>query len=578
MSSFLRNRIYLAGIQGTVLEQARGRLVLVSAFFVIAYVIVLARAADLTIIQGDLQRVSENQLYEKSVVSDRGNARADMVDRNGVILARSLSTASLFADPALVKEPEKVAKELTKIFPDLSYGSTLQKLQSKKRFVWIKRNITPEDHSKVLYLGHPELGFKQERHRIYPQGSLAAHMVGASGVDGQGLSGLEASFDQLLQERQEPLQLTLDVRLQHVLKREISSAIREYEAKAGAGLVMDVENGEILAAVSLPDYDPHAYKKANANEKFNRVTLGVYELGSTFKAFSTAAFLEKTNGNIAQKFDVREPLAVGRFKIQDYHPEKRVLSLPEVFIHSSNIGSAMIGQVVGTKDIKSFYEDIGLLTTPDFELKEIGRPIIPDPWREVNTLTASYGHGIAVSPLQLTRAMASLVNGGVLITPTIILNKNSRQKDTNNRVLRIVSPQTSHRMRQLMRLVVTQGTGSKAEVEGFLVGGKTGTAEKPGSNGYQEDKLISSFIGAFPMDEPRYVVFVMVDEPKGTKESYGYATGGWVSAPAVARVVSSMASILGMRPKKKNKKFENSLMHYVKTKEQIEKEREVAAH
>ena len=578
MSPFQRKKIHLAGTQRTALEQARGRLVLVSAFFVFAYVIIVARAADLTIIQGELQKAAESRLYEKVEATNEKKVRADIIDRNGVILARSLNTASLFVDPALVKEPVKIAKDISRIFSDLPYGSVLQKLQSKKRFVWLKRNISPEDHAQVLYLGSPALGFKKETMRIYPQGNLAAHMVGASGVDGQGLSGIEASFDALLQEKDEPLQLTLDVRLQHVLRREIASAVQEYKAKAGAGLVIDVKSGEVLAAVSLPDFDPHDYKTAGANEKFNRVTLGVYELGSTFKIFSTAAFLEKNNGNVAQKFDVREPLEIGKYTIRDYHPEKRMLSLPEVFIHSSNIGSAMMGQAIGGSELKSFYKDIGLFTPPSFELNEIGRPIIPDPWRKVNTLTASYGHGIAVSPLQLTRAAASIVNGGILVTPTIILNKNDREKDTKKSALRVVSPQTSHRMRQLMRLVVSEGTGSKASVEGFLVGGKTGTAEKPGIGGYSRNKLISSFLGVFPMDYPRYAIFIMVDEPKGTKASYGYATGGWVGAPAVSGVIASMASILGMKPNKEKKQFEDSLMRYVKTKEQIKKEQQIAAH
>ncbi len=577
MSVFQRRKIYMSGTRQTSLEQARGRLVLLSAFFVFAYVIVLARAADLSVIQGALRHVEEESLYDVADVPLKPQVRGDIVDREGVLLARSLQTASLFVDPSLVQEPVKVAKDLSKVFPELSYGSLLQKLQSKKRFVWLKRNISPEDQSKVLYLGYPGLNFKKEMHRIYPQGALAVHLVGISGVDGQGLSGIESSFDDFLEGNQEPLQLTIDVRLQHVLKREMSKTIKDFKAKAGAGLVMDVGSGEILAAVSLPDFDPYNYKDAQDREKFNRLSLGVYELGSTFKIFSTAALLEKTNARMAQKFDVRNPIKVGRFKIRDYHPAKRELTLPEVFIHSSNIGSAMMGEQVGTESLKSFYKDIGLLDAPDFEVPEIGRPLIPSPWRDVNTLTASFGHGIAVSPLQLVRAAASIVNGGLLVTPTLVSQKRQHKDALNESRLRVVSPQTSHRMRQLMRLVVTQGTGSKAEVEGFLVGGKTGTAEKPGKGGYSHKKLISSFLGVFPMDAPKYVVFVMVDEPQGTKESYGYATGGWVGAPTVARIISGMVSVLGLEPKKE-KNFEGSLIKFIKTKEQIKREREIESH
>lgn len=579
MSLFQSRKIYMSGSQKTTLDQARGRLVLISAFFVFAYVIIVARSVDLSVIQGEMQRAEEISVYDsgKSVV-EQETSRADIVDRNGVILARSLQVSSLYVDPLLVKKPTKLAKDIVEIFPELSYGKTLQKLQGKKRFAWIKRNINPEEQSKILYLGYPELGFKKEMQRVYPQGPLAVHMVGMTGIDGQGLSGIESSFDKLLNSSTESLRLTLDVRLQHALKREVEGAMIKHKAVGGAGLIMDVSNGEILSAVSLPDYDPHLHKKISSNKKFNKTTLGVYELGSSFKVFSTAAYLEHNSSGIVEKFDVREPIKVGRFQIRDYHPEDRVLTLPEVFIHSSNIGSALMGQEVGSKKLQDFYKDLGLLDTPDIEISEVGRPLVPNPWREVSTLTAAYGHGIAVSPLQLVRAASSIVNGGVLINPTIVMQKNSQKKVTKESALRIVSPQTSHRMRQLMRLTVTMGTGTKADVEGFLVGGKTGTAEKPGKGGYNRKNLISSFLGVFPMDAPRYAVFIMIDEPEGTKDTYGYATGGWVAAPAVGKVVSAMASIVGLKPKTKKKNFESDLWQHIATKEQLQKEQEIAAH
>ena len=577
MGILKHHKIYLSGTRKTALELARGRLVLVSIFFVFVYVVVLARVVDLSIIQGVLQPVQEESVYEAVSVQDDQVNRADIVDRNGVLLARSLSTASLYADPKMIQDPAAVAKDIVSAFPDLTYGDVLKKLQSKKRFVWLKRNISPDDQVKVLYMGYPGLNFKVEKRRIYPQGSLAAHVVGLSGIDEQGLSGVEASFNDLLQKDVSPLELTLDVRVQHILKREISNVIKRHKAVAGAGVVMDVETGEILAAVSLPDFDPHEYAEAKEMEKFNRFSLGVYELGSSLKIFSTAALLENNNGNMAQRFDVRKPIEVGRFKIRDYHPEKRILTLPEVFIHSSNIGSAMMGQAVGSEKLKDFYKDVGLFNASALEIPEIGSPLVPDPWREVNTMTAAFGHGIAVSPLQLVRAASSIINGGILVTPTIIKSQKGHSKASEKSALRVVSPETSHRMRQLMRLVVSEGTGKQAEVNGFLVGGKTGTAEKPGKSGYRRDKLISSFLGVFPMDAPRYAVFVMIDEPKGIKETYGYATGGWVGAPAVGRIISSMTSVLGLSPSTK-KGFESSLMKYVKTKEQIKEEQKIAAH
>jgi cell division protein FtsI (penicillin-binding protein 3) len=576
MSKVQKRKIYLSGVRKSALDQARGRLFLISVFFVFAYVIVAARAADLSLIQGNIDRQEQESSYLNHQKAQ--TERADIKDRNGVILARSLKMFSLYADPALISDPAKAAEDLVNIFPDLTYGSLLKDLQSKKRFVWIKRNISPDEQSSILQLGYPGLGFREEMKRVYPQGALTVHAVGATGIDGQGLAGIEASFDDLLNDREEPLYLTIDVRLQHALRREIEKAVELHKAKAGVGLIMDVDSGEVLSAVSLPDYDPHDYSHAKDHEVFNRFSLGVYELGSTFKIFSTAALLEKEGASLAQTFDVREPIEVGRFKIRDYHPEKRILTLPEVFIHSSNIGSAMIGQEVGSETLQKFFRDLGLFESPEFEVPEIGNPLIPNPWREVNTMTASYGHGIAVSPLQLVRAVSSIVNGGILVNPTIVLHQKNQDKNTKKSALRVVSPQTSHRMRQLMRLVVTEGTGSHADIKGFLVGGKTGTAEKPGKGGYSRKSLLSSFLGVFPMDEPKYAVFVMIDEPQGIKQTFGYSTGGWVAAPAVGSVIAALASINGIKPEEGQDGFEKSLMRYVKTKEQLKLESEIETH
>jgi len=565
-----KSKVLLMGSKRSSLELARGRVIMLSIFFVLAYIIVTARVIDLSLIQGSFEDygVEIAHLQPEADIVKRG----DIYDRNGVLLARSLQTASLYADPVMIQNPVEVTEDLANLFPDLAYGDLLQKLQSKRRFVWIKRNLSPEDHQKVLYLGHPGLNFKKEDRRIYPQGSLVSHVVGYTSIDGQGLAGVEASFDALLGEGRAPLHLTVDVRLQHALRREIQSAMETFSAKAGAGLIMDVQTGEVLSAVSLPDYDPHDFSEADKEEKFNRVSLGVYELGSTFKIFSTAALLETKKPDMSMSFDAREPLRYGRFTISDYHPEERLLSLPEVFIYSSNIGSALMGEMIGTEALKNFYADLGLMTAPQIELHEIGAPLVPSPWRDINTLTASYGHGIAVSPLHLVNAVSTIVNGGLSVKPTLILQQNNPEKATNQSEVRVVSPQTAHRMRQLMRLVVTDGTGKIADVPRYQVGGKTGTAEKAGAGGYDRRKLLSSFLGVFPMSAPKYAVFVMIDEPKGTAESYGYATGGWVAAPAVAKVINAMVSILGIPPVEEDE-LASSLKRYVKSEEQIERER-----
>lgn len=560
-------KIKIDGVRQSSLSMARSRLVLLSSVIVLAYIFVLARVVDLGLIQGELKHRQDAYYSTMHVHADVLQKRADIVDRNGVLLARSLRTASLYADPQVITQPMKVAEDLVVAFPELQYGHVLQKLQSNKRFVWLKRNLTPDEQYKILYLGHPGLEFQYENKRIYPHGSLVSHIVGYTSQDGSGLSSVEKSFEDFLNASDKGLMLTIDVRLQHALHREISDAVKKHNALGGSGVVMDVHTGEVLAAVSLPDFDPHFPGEAEQNQLFNKATLGVYELGSTFKIFSTAALLDTHNVKMSKMFDVREPLKVGRHTISDFHPEERLLSVPEVFMHSSNIGSAMMGQMVGNDTLKSFYQDLGLLQPVQFEISEAGTPLIPEIWRDINTLTASYGHGIAVSPLHLITAVSSVVNGGIKITPTLVQRHpefpGKGQKPQLRHEMRIVSPQTSEKIRKMMRLVVEKGTGQKADVPGFLVGGKTGTAEKVGQSGYDKTRLISSFIGVFPSDNPLYAVYIMVDEPKGIPETAGFATGGWVAAPAVGNVIASMASILGIKPVGPDNDFSQDLHRYI---------------
>ncbi len=548
-SPFSRLSMRIEGEKNSALENARGRIVLIVALFMMFYIVIAARLVDATLIQGMIHSGEETSALDKSREQNRQNQtskRGDIVDRNGVVLATSLKTASLYADQKLMLDPVTTAKELIKIFPDMGYGDVLKKLQGQKRFVWIKRNLTPDEQAKILRIGEPGLAFDYDYRRIYPQGALTAHMVGYTDVDGRGLGGVERSFDKLLRtQKDDPIRLTIDVRLQHILRRETQKAIHDFSGIAGAGIIMDVRNGDVIAAVSLPDFDPHDPKAdANDQRKFNRVTLGVYELGSTFKIFSTTAFLEKYK-TMNANFDARSPLHRYRRVIRDFHPENRFLTLPEVFMLSSNIGTALMGEKVGTESLKDLYSDLGLMNKAEFEIEEMGRPLMPSPWKEINTLTASYGHGIAVTPLQLTSAVGSIVNGGTLVKPRLVLP----EEDTKiKKQIRVISKDTSLKMRQLLRLVVSNGTASKADVKGYQVGGKTGTAEKNINGRYVGDKRISSFIGVFPINDPQYAVFIMVDEPKPNKSSYGYATAGWVSAPAVGHVIGAMGPLLNIKP------------------------------
>ncbi len=541
-----RHAVKLIGERSSSLDLARGRLLLLGAVFVFAYMFLAARAVDLMIIQAKPVSLTDNgQVLEESHASS-GVMRADITDRNGELLATTIKTASLYADPHLISDQQKAAENLARIFPDFEYGETLRRFQKGGRFVHLKYNLTPQEQHEVLKLGEPGLAFKHENRRVYPQGPLASHFVGYAGTENQGLAGIEKSFDAMLAEGK-LVALTLDVRLQHALRREMEKAVDDFHAVGGAGVIMDVNTGEVLAGVSLPDFDPNNVVDENRKEMFNRVSLGTYELGSVFKIFSTAAFLETHDVPMSASFDASEPIKRGKFTINDYHAEDRVLTIPEVFMYSSNIGAAMMGEAVGTDRLKSFYDDIGLTGRMNLEISEVGKPLVPQPWREINTLTASYGHGVATTPLQMTAAVASIVNGGYLVAPHLVLNKKA-EENARDESLRVVSAQTVHRMRQLLRLVVTEGTGGQADVPGYRVGGKTGTAEQQSGRGYDQSKLMSSFIGVFPVEEPKYAVFIVIDGPKPTKKSFGFATGGWVGAPAVARVIASMAAILGIKP------------------------------
>lgn len=550
---FRRPQAKIIGSRRSALDVARGRLVFVGIVFAGLYILVAARVVDLTLIQGELPRLAHlGDQDNDDTASDDAAAdkplRGDILDRNGVILARSLKTASLYADTYYITKPEQVAHDLVKILPDLKYGDVLAHLQRKTHFVWIKRNLTPHDQYAVLNLGDPGLNFQEESHRIYPEGSLTAHVVGFTDVDGNGGAGVERSFNALLAAGDRPLQLTIDIRLQHIVRRELQKSIRDFNGIGGMGAIMDVKTGEVLAAVSEPDFDPQDIKSDDSAAMFNRLTLGVYEMGSTFKIFTTAATLELRNPPMTQTYDARAPIQIGRFSIKDYHPENKFITIPEIFMVSSNIGAARMAESIGTDGLKGFFRDLGLLDPLQTELQEIGRPLVPNPWRDVNTLTAAFGHGVAVTPMQTLAAVCSIANGGTLIRPTLVLDGDKEAKNKKSET-RIVSTQTAHRMRQLLRLVVTEGTGKFADVPGFQVGGKTGTAEKTGNGGYNHKNLLSSFIGVFPVDDPKYAILMMVDEPKGNKASGGYATGGWVGAPAVARVITAMAPVLGLVPR-----------------------------
>lgn len=520
------------------------RLLVVGCLFAVAFVAIAVRLIDVAVLRPS---------HEPSPSAERTDAplktgRADIIDRNGVLLATSLTVPSLFADPKLVRDPNQVARKLVSVLGDLNPAEISAKLSSARRFVWLKRNLTPSQQYDVNRLGIPGLSFQMEERRVYPQGRLSAHIVGYAGHDAIGLAGIEKKFDDLLRAGTDPLRLSVDIRIQHMVKQELAAQIATFSGVGGAAVVLDARTAEIVSMVSLPDFEPNLFSTADDDARFNRASLGVYEMGSTFKIFNTAMALDAGTATMSSGYDATKPIRVARFTINDYHAKRRWLSVPEIFMYSSNIGSVKMALDVGTKRQRAFMGKLGFLKPVAVELPEKGTPMTPSPWRQINTMTISFGHGLAVSPLHLANAVASIVNGGIK-RPITLLARGDKDRITLPKGKRVISKRTSRAMRQLLRLVVEHGTGRKAAAEGYLVGGKTGTAEKSGGRGrYNRKSLLSSFVATFPSNDPRYVVLVMVDEPKGTKESHGYATGGWVAAPAVKRIVSRAAPLLGIHP------------------------------
>lgn len=533
----------LDGERQAALETGRNRLIFAGLLFALAFVAVGLRLLDLSLMRGEVsQRIAGG--VERS--ADWHSGRAQILDRNGEILASSLPTMAAYANPRELRDPVEVADRLAEVLPD-SVGEGLRSaLASDRSFVWIKRCLSPRESAAINRLGIPGLYLQRDECRFYPHGELVSHVVGFTDIDNKGIAGMEASFDAWLSGGQTPLQLSLDLRVQHLLTEELEAAIEEFSGVGGAGVVMDAHNGEILAMISLPSFDPRMPARAKPDARFNRATLGVYEVGSVLKSFSTSAALDSGAVSLLDGWDTSKPIRVARYTISDFRGKNRWMSVPEIFQYSSNIGTVRMAMRMGTERLREYLEAFGFFSPAPLELPERGRPIIPNPWREINTMTVSYGHGIALTPLQVTRAFAALVNGGELVQPTLIKRLPGEEAPRE----RVLSEHTSEQMRWLLRLVVLHGSGRSADAEGYLVGGKTGTANKLSpSGGYQLDKRIASFAGAFPIDDPRYVIFLMIDEPKPTERTYGFATAGWVVAPAIGRVVSRLGPLLGMPPR-----------------------------
>ncbi|QDL90511.1 penicillin-binding protein 2 [Paroceanicella profunda] len=531
-------------------RRAQWRLTLMGAFFVCAFGTATARMAV----------VANSDPEEPSSVSTSvpvSADRADIVDRRGRVLATNLPTWALYVQPNLMVDPHTAAVGLAQVFPDLDAAKTEERIRSG-RFFWVKQSISPEERQRVHDIGEPGLQFAPRETRLYPAGRSVAHIIGAASF-GQlevyaaelvGTAGVERWFDARLRDPAKvgvPLELSIDLAAQVAMHDVLEDAMERYTAKGAAGIVMDVHTGEIISMVSLPDFDPnHRPQDPSDPRLFNRAAQGVYELGSTFKVINAALAMEKGIARPDTMVNTSGPLLWGRFKISDMHNMPKQLSLTDVLVHSSNTGSARLAVMAGTKAQQDLLKRLGFFEPTSIQLGEAAqaKPLLPGRWSELSTMTISYGHGLAATPLHLAAAYATLTNGGLKVNPTLL-----HDPETPTEADRVVSAETSLHLREMMRAVVERGTGKNAAVPGYLIGGKTGTADKPQpTGGYAHNKVMATFAAVFPTSAPKYVVIVTLDE--ASTQAYGrtWRTAGWTAAPTMANAIRRIAPVLGMRP------------------------------
>ena len=549
----LRRRVLRALLYGKADRhaKARGRIGLTMIAFTAVYAVIAGRLI--------VYAVTPDSHTARRIGSDAvATARPDIEDRRGEILATDVKAASLFGEPKRLIDVDEAVELLTAVMPDLDNKEVRDRLSNRKRgFAWLRREITPKQQQDVYKLGIPGIGFLTENKRVYPDGAEVAHLIGLVNVDNQGIAGIEKwlvgdglaglhaaglATDRL----QEPVRLAVDLRVQHAVRDELIAARDKFKAKAAAGLVTDVRTGEVLSMVSVPDFDPNNPKEASDPTRINRLTTGVFEMGSTFKALTLAMGLDSGKFTLNSMLDARQSLRYGRFTIHDYHATHRTLTLPEVFIHSSNIGTAKIALGMGVEHHKWFLKKMGQLDRLTTELPESAMPLVPKRWGELNTITIAFGHGLSVAPLQATMAVGALMNGGMMIPPTFLKRS---EEEAQKLAVRVIKPETSAMMRYLMRLNVEKGSAKKADIPGYYVGAKTGTAEKVVGGRYSKTKLLTTFMAVLPADKPRYLITVLLDEPQAVPGTYGFATSGWNAAPTTAKIIARVAPLLGLEPR-----------------------------
>ena len=527
---------------------SRSRIIIAMAVFTAIYTLIAGRLILFGLDEEVIKNSQLNELESEAVF------RPSITDRAGNILATDIVVDSVFAEPNKIRNIDEYVEKLSSVLPSTLTPAKIKRLKSDAGFIWLKRELSPSQVSAIHNLGLGGIGFRKESQRFYPGNNLASHIVGYVDVDNYGIAGLEKYIDgkeytELLnsedttEQQKRIIPLSIDSRVQHAVRDELIKAVDRYQAIAAIGIVLDVETGEVIAMSSLPDYNPH--NRNDTNSRMNRATAGVFEMGSVFKTFTVAMALDSGKVSYFDRVDASVPLRIGKYTIKDFHAKNRVLSVPEVFIYSSNIGAAKLARKVGLNSHYEFLNKIGVLERLNTEITETARPLVPPKWGELSAATVSFGHGISISPMHTVAAAASMLNGGKYITPTFFL-RTKEEAAKNSKT--VISENTSEIMKYLFRLNVERGSGRNADVPGYLVGGKTGTAEKVENGAYNPDKRFNTFLAAFPMDQPKYVVLVTIDEPKPEEGKYS-ATAGLNAAPTVSAIIQRIAPTLGIVPR-----------------------------
>ncbi|MBZ9858096.1 MULTISPECIES: peptidoglycan D,D-transpeptidase FtsI family protein [unclassified Mesorhizobium] len=525
--------------------KAKTRIVMTMAVFFTIYSTIAGRLVYLGLQNPDLSGGPENRVTA---------SRPDIVDRNGEVLATDIKTASLFAEPRRIVDADEAIERLSTVLPEIDYEQTYRKLKSGAGFVWLQRQLTPKQQADILALGVPGLGFRTEKRRFYPSGETSSYIVGLTNIDNQGISGMEKYIDeQGLSDLQasglavakdlKPVKLSIDLRVQHVVRDEIAAGLERYRAIGAGAVVLNIKTGEVIAMASVPDFDPNNPYNAQEKDRLNRMSAGLYEMGSTFKSFTSAMALDSGKATMNSRFDASHPIRVGHQAIHDFHGKNRVLSLPEVFLFSSNIGSAREAELVGIEGHREFLHRLGILDRMQTELPEVARPTEPKVWKQVNSFTIAFGHGVSTTPLQAAVGCAALMQG-YLIEPTFLVRS---EEEAMAVAKRVVSDKTVEGMRYLYTLNAEKGSARNARAPGYRVGGKTGTAEKVINGRYSKELNFNTFVAAFPMDDPQFLVFTIADAPHPEKPGMTDVAANNAGVMA-GNIIRRSAAMLGVKP------------------------------